>query len=613
MSHPMRRTAMQGRTPWRWLSLLALIPTLGADGPTVPTRTESIVRADGGTTPGRLVGDPQAGFRFEPTGGGPSIPLEAAGVITCDGPTGGQAGSSPNRVELGLGQRISGRLRRSDAGMIRLEDGPGGAKVEIVQAGATGLAQRPGEALVLRDGWETLDPERWATIGEADVVATPHLEGARALVLPARGAAVTARLPTPVGSGRFEVAFRDPGGMAPGHQWFVDLLFRGGDRPESVRMVLDAGLDNLGVQSSGGPALAVQLLARKPGWHRLSIRFGPETEVAVDGNELAHGRGPGGPLVEIRLAHQTQNNGADLIADSDMVVAFDDLRLVRVAEPVGNLEVAPLVDDVRLIDGDQVFGRFRAADGDQIRLEVDGRVVQLPWTEVASVQFRREPTTSRAIDGLLVRVEWRPGPDTDARDLDQVEGALIAANDAALTVATPYAGDLAIPRDRLRRIKVVGRGTRIMVDPFSHHLGNNIAVDSPLLDPPLPEGGTLDRTFTLDRVPDPATAVPSLALDVVQVIGEAVVGGLDDLPALVRAGQLRTNILINGTKVDYLNRHVSTQNEAPERVRLAIPPGLLRVGANTIRFEQTGKLTNPEELDDLGILGIAIEFAPPAR
>ena len=39
-------------------------------------------------------------------------------------------------------------------------------------------------------------------------------------------------------------------------------------------------------------ALAVQRLARQPGWHRLSVRFGPDlTEVAVDGNELAHGKG----------------------------------------------------------------------------------------------------------------------------------------------------------------------------------------------------------------------------------------------------------------------------------------------------------------------------------
>ena len=592
----------------------ALLGVGAARAADAPRPVESIARPDGAVVAGRVAGDARVGFRFEPADGSPTVPLEAAGVVTADGPAADAAGSPPFRVDLGLGQRVSGRLARVDERTIRLEGGPGGAPVEVARAGAAGLAQRPGEAPVLRDGWEgpEIDPGRWVTIGEPALVADPHLEGAKALSLPARGATVTARLAEPVASGRFEVAFHDPGGMAPGHQWFVDLLFRGKDRPESIRMILDAGREDLGLRSTDGPALGVQLLARKPGWRRLGIRFGPETEVAVDGDELAHGRGPGGPLVEIRLAHQVAPADGEAVAESALAVGFDDLRLVRVAEPVGNLEVAPDVDDVRMVDGDQVFGALRGADADGLALEVAGRVVPLPWAEVAGVRLRRRPATARPVAGLLVRVEWRPGPGADARDLDQVEGALLAATDAALTVATPYAGDLAIPRDRLRRLKVVGRGTRIVVDPHAHHLGNNISVLPPQLDPPRPEGGTLERTFTLDRVPAPAEA-PNLALDVVQVLGEGAAGfGVDDLSALVRAGQLRTNVLLNGARVDSLNRHVSPQNEAPERIHLPIPAGLLRAGANTLRFEQVGKQNDPGELDDLGILSIAIEFRPPA-
>jgi len=99
-------------------------------------------------------------------------------------------------------------------------------------------------------------------------------------------------------------------------------------------------------------------------------------------------------------------------------------------------------------------------------------------------------------------------------------------------------------------------------------------------------------------------------LDVVQVVGEATGVPFSDL---VRNGELRTTVQINGQKVDYLNRHITTKNETPERIRLPIPPGLLRPGRNTIRFDQTGKHSDPEELDDLGILGIAIEFTPPSR
>jgi hypothetical protein len=114
----------------------------------------------------------------------------------------------------------------------------------------------------------------------------------------------------------------------------------------------------------------------------------------------------------------------------------------------------------------------------------------------------------------------------------------------------------------------------------------------------------LERSITLDPVPHGSA---SLVLDVVQVVGEA-----DDLPysALLKKGELRTNVKLNGEPFDYINRHITTRNETPERIRLPIPPGLLHPGKNVIRLEQAGKAGDPNFLDDLGILGIAIEFTP---
>jgi len=568
----------------------------------VPPRLESIVGPDGQARYGRVAGDAKAGFRFEPMGGEPAVSLEKVGAVTFEGPGADPAGGyPPMRVLLGLDQRISGRLGSVGPGSIRLEDGPGGRPVVVARSAAVALAQRPGEALVLQDGFEAIDPDRWDQVGEPEVVEQPHLAGSRSLRLPAGGSAVTFRPAEPVGSGRLEVAFHDSGQVVAGQQWFVDLLFRGPEGPETVRAVLDWSEESLAVQSSGGHALAVQRLARKPGWHRLGVRFGPETELAVDGDALAHGRGTGGPLIEVRLANRTAGDAAP---PKGLAVHFDDLRLVRLAEPVVGLEVAPGIDDIRMVDGDQVFGRLRSADADAVTIEVDGRDVGLPWTEVASLRFRRAPEQSRAVDGLLVRVEWRSAPGNDPRDADQAEGALIALDDTTLTLATPYAGDLAIPRDRLRQVKVAGRGRRIVVDPTSHHLGNNVSKEPPLLDPPLPEGGKLERTFTLDRVPAKAASV---VLDVVQVVGEANSLQFSDL---VRRGEIRTNVRVNDRPIDYLNRHITTRNETPERVRLPIPAGLLRPGPNTIRIEQVGKAGDPEELDDLGILAIAVEFEP---
>jgi len=589
-----------------WALAVASGSMAWGQAPAVAPRLESIAGADGLARYGRVAGDDRAGFRFDPLGGGPALALEKAGVVSFEGPRGdATSGYPPMRVLLGLDQRISGRLGRVDADSIRLEDGPGGAAVVVARSAAIALAQRPGEALVLQDGFEAIDPARWEEVGEPEVVEQPRLAGSRSLKLGAGGPAVTCRLAEPVTSGRLEVAFHDSGKVHAGQQWFVDLLFRGPTGPETVRLVLDGAEESLAVQTTGGHALAVQRLARKSGWRRLGVRFGPVMELAVDGDELAHGRGPGGPLIEVRLANRSTVDGPP---PAGVAVFFDDLRLVRVAEPVVGLEVAPGVDDVRLVDGDQVFGRVRAADAESVTVRVDCRDVALPWTDVASVQFRRGPEQSRPIEGWLSRVEWRSGPGTDARDADQAEGALMALTDSTLTLATPYAGDLAIPRDRLRSVRVLNRARRIVLDPTSHHLGNNASKEPPLLDPPLPEGGTLERTFTLDRVPEGVAA--AIVLDVVQVVGEANSLQFSDR---VRRGELRTNARLNGRPIDYLNRHITNKNETPERIRLPIPAGLLRAGINTLRLDQVGQAGDAEELDDLGILTIAVEFEAEGR
>lgn len=93
-----------------------------------------------------------------------------------------------------------------------------------------------------------------------------------------------------------------------------------------------------------------------------------------------------------------------------------------------------------------------------------------------------------------------------------------------------------------------------------------------------------------------------------------VPGEADNLPfaEFLKNGELRTNVLLNGRLIDHLNRHVRDQNETAARLRLPVPAGALRAGENVLRLEQVGKKNEPGYLDDLGILGTALEFAPPA-
>ena len=574
-------------------------PEAREEAPPPPSgRVESLEGPEGKRLAGRLAGDAATGFRFEPEGGGPARPLEAGDALGVEGPETASASATPAfRVELGAGQRISGRLGAIDAAAVALEEGPGRKPATVARAGALALQQRPGEALVFQEGFESLDPARWSAVGEPAIVAEPRLAGAHALRLPAGGAALTCRLAEPVGSGRLELAFFDDSRVTPGQRWFVDLTFRGPTGDEWVRALLGWDEETLAVQSSpGGPALPVQRLTRKEGWHRLIVRFSPERiDLTVDAYELAHGHGPAGSLLEVRLASQELGQAA---VPRGLAGVIDDLRLARVAEPIGGLESDPSQDEVRLVGGDQLFGRLVRADAERVTLTVIDQEATFSWAEVSGLYFRRAPAPARPIEGTWVRAEWRAAPGGDPKDLDQAEGALTAATPEALTLATPYAGSLTIPHDRLKRLKVLGKMRRLVIDPTAHHLGNEVVRD---LDPPQPEGRSLALKFPLDAVPDGPAA---LAVDVVQVAGEA-----DMLPfsSFVKEGELRTNVRINGKPVDYLNRQVTSKNEAPERIRLAIPAGVLVAGENRVEFEEVGKKADPNDLDDLGILGVALE------
>jgi len=602
------------KIPLRSVALALIVafyvcPTLpaadGAAGGTAATG-ETFVDADGNRTPGRLRADPEEGFRFTPGAGGRPIAVAPGTAVEFTGRgTPPASGLPPFRVEMGLGQRLSGRLVAMSGREVRLLDVAGEARWTVARAGVHALVQRAGESQVLADDFEALDTARWTVLGEPEVTASPHLAGRRALRLPAGGASLTHRLAEPFAAGRLEVAFHDGEEVEPGQQWFVDLTFRGPAGSETVRAVLGWSEESLAVESPGGPALAVQRLVRKPGWHRLGVRFGAESsEVSVDGNELAHGKGFGGPLVEVRLA----SYGLGKAEPPDGLAGhLDDLRLVRFAEPASGLESDAAQDEVRLTGGDQLFGKVGAAGGDSVELALDGRTLTLPWGEVAGLYFRPVAAPGAPVDGLLTRVEWRAGPGDSPRDLNVVEGALTALTDSTLTLDTPYAGTLVVPRDRLTAVRVVGRGRRLVIDTTAHHLGDEVSTAPPVLDPPQPEGGVLERTVELSKVPEgPAF----LVLDVVQVVGEA-----PDLPfsAEVKKGELRTNVKLNGEPFDYLNRHITTSNETPERIRLAVPNGLLRPGKNVVRLELAGKASDPNFLDDLGILGVALEFPTPGR
>ncbi|WP_165230311.1 hypothetical protein [Aquisphaera insulae] len=554
---------------------------------------------------GRLGGDVGTGLTFQPAGEKTSISLTAGATVRFPRSVSAPSQIPPLfRVILGESGRLSGMIRQVGGSAIGLVVPWQAEEVRVARPGVQAVLQRPGEARVLSESFEQIDPKQWEVQGKPEL--RTEAEG-RGLWLPPAGASLRHKLREPLIAGRLDVAFRDDTVVAPGRRQAVELTFRGPDGPATIGVVLGWSEDSLAVESSDGPTLAVQRLARTKKWRRLSVRFGPDqTELSVDDRELAHGKGPAGPLEAIAL--QTSREAGDR-GGAEPSGLISGVRLVRFAEPPASLEIDPSQDEVRLIVGDQLYGVIRGADADRVEISVDETAVGVDWAEISGLFFRRQPVASRPVEGLLARVEWVPltGEPEPARDVDYAEGAIVALDERSVTLETPYAGRLVIPRGRLTRLRLFDRAWRMVVDPAAHHLGDNISTSPPLLDPPLPEGGLLVREFEL-AAGLPLNRPAFVVMDVVQVVGETVGG---DFSANVAKGELRTFVELNGKRVDYINHHVVTTNELPERIRIPLPPGLLRAGKNELRLVQTGTASDPGSFDDMGLLQLAIELDSP--
>lgn len=96
---------------------------------------------------------------------------------------------------------------------------------------------------------------------------------------------------------------------------------------------------------------------------------------------------------------------------------------------------------------------------------------------------------------------------------------------------------------------------------------------------PAPEGLSLRCNFDLKEVP----AKARLAIHVSHMIGPG--DGKPIADSLARGG-LRTEALINGEVLDYLNHHVERSSAEPRRLTLDVPKKLLRTGKNTVEIRQ---------------------------
>ncbi len=558
------------------------------------------IRRDGTRTNGHLVlADGTA--RIVPEGDGEVIGwdgLAAVEMLESDpDPADARVSDGPFRLLLSRDLAISGRLESMDASAIRFRPvglEPGSPTPSIARSGVVGLRQRLGRAQVLTDGFDALDPSRWRL--EGDVAITKEVSRPGKLArLEAGGSSLAHRLGSPIEAGRVDLAFRRDDVEAVGHSALVEFVFEGVEGPESIRAILGWGEAHPGAMSRGGPALVVQPLLVEPGWHQLSLRFGSDrTILAIDGDVLATGAGPGGPLIELRI--RTESNSRPT-GPEDLALHVDDVDIFRLFAPSASVEFDPRQDELRLIDGDQVWGRLKTGSTQGVLLEVEGRTIPFAWSEVSEIYFRREPGPASVVAGPLVRVEGKD--DRGIEGPDRLEGALIELTASRFVLDAPYVGRVTFGWDAIDRLVPLGQGNLLMLDPTAHHLGDQ---PIPELTPVLPESDRLELEFPLASVPPGKTA---LRLDVVDVEGDVEGGRFTDA---IRRGELVTEVVLNGKSLGTLNERVKTSNKAPERLRIEIPEGLLLAGPNRLELVQKGRADEPTYRDDLGILGIALEW-----
>ncbi len=317
----------------------------------------------------------------------------------------------------------------------------------------------------------------------------------KSLRIPSGGASISRKLDEPLAAGRLELAYHDDGLVAPGLRWSIDLAFKGPSETSVLRVIPGWADESLAVEMPGFPALAIQPLARTPGWHRFVLRFNPEnTEISVDGKVLAHGKTPAGQLISIAIASASTATPAKAPEDPKTPVCFiDDLQLTRFTQPSATVELDVNQDEGRLVVGDQLFGEVQKADSEQMMMAVEGKTISLPWSQISGLYFRRVSAAGTPVQGLLARVQWQPVPGQDPANLDFAEGAITSASERVITVATPYSGFLSIPRELIQTIRVRGFGRRYLIDATAHHLGDEVSITAPVLDPPEPEGAVLER------------------------------------------------------------------------------------------------------------------------
>ena len=521
-----------------------------------------------------------------PVAGGDVVEFHLGRLIAPD-----RAAPPSHRLVIRGAQTLSGRFDGADPQLLYWSDFASGP-IAVRRDEVAAVTRRNARQLILSDDFEQ-GLARWQVTGEARTVPTRVHSGRRALRLGAEPGAVLHALRAPIRAGRVSLWFYDGLDVDPALEFHVRLDFSsawGG--PRRLKVILGWQELRYAVEMTNFESVPVRERVRRQGWHELAVRFGSGgLLVTIDRQVVVHTSRPVEVVLHALHVAAARTGRRRPVRAPKAFGWVDQVQVVRHIETRAHPQMDLAQDEVLLVSGDQLFGALSSVDPKRVVLGGDFGTVTLDWEQVYGVYFGRRARVAQILDGWVVSARSRHG--------DAWWGTLERLDVDWLEMTTTFAGRLKVARGDVRYLRPLFRGRRYEIDDDYHHLGNSFDRS---LAVPHPEGTELTKSLLLPEAPKKAF----VACTVVHMVGT----GADEDPdwrAQLARGHLRTTLTINGQPVGAINDQVTRQSDQPVRVRIPVPPGLLRKGDNTFEIRTSPQEANASEYDDFGVWGLALE------
>jgi hypothetical protein len=340
-------------------------------------------------------------------------------------------------VHLRTGERLTGQLLGLDADTLQLRT-TWGDKIELPRQAVAALTQVPGRITLLDDDFRD-GAKGWTVTGKPAVMA--------AVILAEPGQALTRVLPKPLAAGHAGVSFAERDQPAGG-RWLFEAAFQGERDPRRLRVVV-AGAGDLYRVETDGIAGTGRKVARSPGPHRLTVRFGPRSlAVLCDDDVLWHNleNGPGGPLRQVRLACLPGEKD-EIVKGS---VSWTEFALAAAVDEPRRPPGDAAQDEVWLADGDQLFGEVIRVDRRTVVLKGRFGERSVAWSGVRGCFFREAAIVPKRLEGdrVLIRLHAPFGGEPDV-----LFGVVKRRDDRALTLAHALLGEIVVEHRWVKEVR----------------------------------------------------------------------------------------------------------------------------------------------------------------